>query len=151
ITGKLVVGSKSAPIGAMPADAATIDRPLSAPEGAKLVVAEPPARAVMPLPILVGGIGAAVIGLLLLVISLLRSPTGTTAAFQAMPTQPTTPPPSGTLGLAQTQLSQHGVPAAGTPAPRDPGASGVVPSNLGAGSMIGRWEVVRRLGSGGMA
>ena len=70
ITGKLVVGSKSAPIGAMPADAATTDRPLSAAEGAKLVVAEPPARAVMPLPILVGGIAAAIIGLLLLVISL---------------------------------------------------------------------------------
>ncbi|HEY6177667.1 MAG TPA: protein kinase [Kofleriaceae bacterium] len=152
VTGKLVVGGKSAPIGAMPTGATTTERPLSAAEGAKLVVAEPPPRAVMPLPILVGGIGAAVIGLLLLVISVLRSgPTGTTAAFKAMPTQPTTPPQSSALGHAQTQLSQHGVTAAGTPAPADAAASGVVPSNLGPGAMIGRWEVVRRLGSGGMA
>ncbi|HEY0992579.1 MAG TPA: serine/threonine-protein kinase, partial [Kofleriaceae bacterium] len=53
---------------------------------------------------------------------------------------------------AETQLSHHGVAAAGTPSPLDPGASAsLVPSNIGAGAMIGRWEVVRRLGSGGMA
>jgi serine/threonine-protein kinase len=32
-----------------------------------------------------------------------------------------------------------------------PGDSQLVASNLGPGAMIGRWEVVRRLGSGGMA
>ena len=50
VTGKLVVGGKSAPIGTMPAGAATTDRPLSAAEGAKLVVAEPPPRAMRASP-----------------------------------------------------------------------------------------------------
>ena len=155
ITGKLVLGDKSVPIGTMPAGAATREQPLASQPDARLVVAEPPRRAVMPLPILVGGIGAAVIGLLLLVIGALgrREPTGTTAAFNALPTQPTQPPRQGSaIGHAQTQLSQHDFPAAGTPSPVDPAASSqIVPSNLGPGSMIGRWEVVRRLGSGGMA
>ncbi|HMG20626.1 MAG TPA: hypothetical protein VK607_04890, partial [Kofleriaceae bacterium] len=154
-TSKLVLGDKSEPIGTMPAGAATREQPLASQPDARLVVAEPPPRAVMPLPILVGGIGAAVIGLLLLVIGALgrREPTGTTAAFNALPTQPTQPPRQGSaIGHAQTQLSQHDFPAAGTPSPVDPAASSqIVPSNLGPGSMIGRWEVVRRLGSGGMA
>jgi serine/threonine-protein kinase len=56
------------------------------------------------------------------------------------------------LGSAATQLSQSSVPAAGTPAIGDPGGSRpIAVSDLGAGAMIGRWEVVRRLGSGGMA
>ena len=159
ITGQLVLGGKSAAIGVMPAGAATREQPLSSTEGAKIIAAEPPARAALPLPILVGGIGAAVIGLLLLVISMMgrRQPAGSsTSVFQGLPTQPTTatPPPTSPTGLAnaQTQLSQHGVAAAGTPSPVDPGSGPqIVPSDLGPGSMIGRWEVVRRLGSGGMA
>jgi len=56
------------------------------------------------------------------------------------------------IGNAQTQLSQHGVPAAGTAPPVDPsGSTQIVTANIGAGAMIGRWEVVSRLGSGGMA
>jgi serine/threonine protein kinase len=51
---------------------------------------------------------------------------------------------------AATQLS--GTHAAGTPSPIDPASSSsFVPANLGPGAMIGRWEVIRRLGSGGMA
>src|SRR5262245_62301213 len=42
--------------------------------------------------------------------------------------------------------------AAGTPAPvAGASASTIIQASLGPGSMIGRWEVVRRLGSGGMA
>jgi serine/threonine protein kinase len=82
-----------------------------------------------------------------------RDPTTATAAFNALPTQPTAPPrQTAGLGHAETQLSQHSVAASGTPSPVDPAASAsIVPSSVGAGSMIGRWEVVRRLGSGGMA
>jgi len=71
VTGKMVVGDKSVPVGAMPPWATTRDEPLASQTGVKLVVAEPPRRAVLPLPILVGGIGGVVIGLLLLVISVL--------------------------------------------------------------------------------
>jgi serine/threonine-protein kinase len=154
ITGKLVVGDKSVPIGAMPPGATTREEPLTSQIGVKLIVADPPPRAVRPLPVLGGGIGAVVIGLLLLVVSRLgRRDAAASSAFQALPTQPTGPPRA-TLANAATQLSQHGVPAAGTPAPGgsmvSPGDS-LVASNLGPGAMIGRWEVVRRLGSGGMA
>jgi tRNA A-37 threonylcarbamoyl transferase component Bud32 len=158
ITGKLVINDATAAIGKMPAGATTSERPLSAQAGAKLIVAEPPPHAVMPLPILVGGIGAAVIGLLLLVISMLgkrgaeysRAFTAAQAA-QPAPAVPAAAPTTG-IASAATQLSQHSVAAAGTPSPIDPppGAS-LVPSNIGPGAMIGRWEVVRRLGSGGMA
>jgi serine/threonine protein kinase len=41
--------------------------------------------------------------------------------------------------------------ATGTPSAFDAGAPSINPSNVGPGTMIGRWEVVRRLGSGGMA
>jgi serine/threonine-protein kinase len=152
ITGKLVIGDKPVAIGAMPAGAATHEHPLGLP-GAKLIVAETAVQAAMPVPILVGGVGAAVIGLLLLVIGAMakRSPPDT-RAFQAMPTQPTTPPERSVIGSAETQLSQHAMSAAGTPAPGQSTTSAqIVPSNLGPGAMIGRWEVVRRLGSGGMA
>ena len=72
ITGQLVVGDKSRPLGAMPSGATTREAPLASQLGAKLIVAEPPPRAVLPLPILVVGIGAVVIGLLLVLASLLN-------------------------------------------------------------------------------
>jgi serine/threonine-protein kinase len=152
ITGKFVISGKEAPIGVMPAGATTREQPLSSQDGVKIIVAELPPHAVTPVPILVGGAGAAVIGLLLLVISTMgkRAAAGSSARLSdALPTQPTALPLPA-LANAETQLSQLG--AAGTPSPVDP-ASGpqIVPSNMGPGAMIGRWEVVRRLGSGGMA
>jgi hypothetical protein len=156
ITGKFVVGSDELPIGTMPDGAARHEHLLSSQDGAKVIVAEPPPHAVMPVPVLVGGIGAAVIGLLLLVISIMgKRDAAFSRAFAALPTQPSSPPPTRPatgIGNAQTQLSQHSVAASGTPSPLEPTSSPqIVPSNLGAGAMIGRWEVVRRLGSGGMA
>ena len=159
IAGKLVLDGKEAPIGVMPVGATIRSQPLGAQNGAQIVTAEPPPRAVLPLPILVAGIGATVIGLLLLVIGAMgkRAP-GESRAVQAQPDQPATPARSA-LGSAKTQLSEHGVAAAATPSPIDPtagtqlpgGGSRSLPANLGPGAMIGRWEVVRRLGSGGMA
>jgi eukaryotic-like serine/threonine-protein kinase len=68
--------------------------------------------------------------------------------FNQLPTQP-----SG--GNEVTKYSaQHSV-AAGTPMPvagaTGPGPTVIAPQELGPGAMIGRWEVIRRLGSGGMA
>ena len=151
ISGKLVINGKAAAIGAMPADATTREHPLGSQAGAKLVVAEPPPHAVMPLPILVGGVGASVIGLLLLIIGVMgkRAADGT-RSFQAM-TPALTPAPQTGLGVAQTQLSSNAV-AAGTPSRLQAATDlQVMPQNLGPGANIGRWEVVRRLGSGGMA
>jgi len=165
ITGKFAINGNEAPIGVMPAGATTRWQPLSAQAGAKLIVAEPEPRAVMPLPILVGGIGAAVIGLLVLVIGMKGSRdagapggytglTGLTPAPGGLtpPLAPAPPPPVTAIGSAQTQLSHHGVPATGSAPPVDPaGSTQMLAANLGPGAMIGRWEVVSRLGSGGMA
>jgi serine/threonine-protein kinase len=56
-------------------------------------------------------------------------------------------------GLARTELSSAGFAAMGTPSPVDAGASlsAIAPGGLQPGAVIGRWEIVRRLGSGGMA
>jgi len=161
IAGKFVINGKELPIGVMPARARTREQPLSSQDGAKIVVAESPPHAVLSVPTLVGGVGAAVIGLLLLVIGMMGKEKATgslTRLFKALPTQPTAPPPSTsasqptTFANAHTQLSQHNIAEAGTPSPGDSGSGAqIVSSNLGPGAMIGRWEIVRRLGSGGMA
>jgi serine/threonine-protein kinase len=160
ITGKIVVDKNELPVGTMPAGATTHEQPLRSMADIKIVAADAPPHAVLPLPILIAGIAAAVIGLLLLVIGMMgkrEDPAAYSRAFNQMPTMPTTPPrttgASGAIGNAETQLSSPGVTAAGTPSTMGPGASSsqIVPQNLGPGAMIGRWEVVRRLGSGGMA
>ncbi|HET9627526.1 MAG TPA: serine/threonine-protein kinase, partial [Kofleriaceae bacterium] len=150
-TGKLVVGASELAIGVMPAGATTHAQELLAQPGAKLVAAEPPASAARSLPILIAGLAGAVLGLVLLVLGLRgkRVPTVDARA-------PSPPPAMTGLGHAPTQYSQSGVAATGTPSSLDlrgdPSASmSIVPQNLGPGAMIGRWEVVRRLGSGGMA
>ncbi|HET9619950.1 MAG TPA: serine/threonine-protein kinase [Kofleriaceae bacterium] len=154
IAGKLVLGAGELAIGTMPAGAATHEQALPAQAGAKLIVAEPAASAGMPLPILVAGAVAAAAGLLLLVLGMRKRAAAEPArqAFNAMATVPTRPPATTGIGRADTQYSQPAVAASGTPSSVDPSASlSIVPQNLGPGAMIGRWEVVRRLGSGGMA
>jgi serine/threonine-protein kinase len=144
VSGRFEIGGTTRNIGQPPAGATLDKKPLSEP-GAQLVVAMSQANA-MPMPIVGAGAGAAGLGLVLLLIGLFtgRQPAMTPQqAFKSMPTLPSTPPES-------TKLSQHGV-AAGTPSPIDASGAAINPSNLGAGAMIGRWEVVRRLGSGGMA
>lgn len=69
VTGKLVVGDKSTPIGPMSNDATTLELPIGSQPGIKLIVAGPPPHIVPPLSILIGGIVAATIGVLLLVIN----------------------------------------------------------------------------------
>jgi hypothetical protein len=71
ISGRLVINGMDAAIGRIPDGATTREQPLAAAEGAKLIVAEPPPHAVLPMPFLVGGIGGAIIGLLLLAIGVL--------------------------------------------------------------------------------
>jgi serine/threonine protein kinase len=88
-----------------------------------------------------------VLGLILLVVGLASKGTGAAAAAQ--PASGLTQPPS--LGTAATQISSPGMVAAGTPSPVDANASAISPTNLGPGAMVGRWEIIKRLGSGGMA
>jgi hypothetical protein len=159
LAGKLVLGGNEAPIGVMPAGTATHEHPLAAQDGAKLVFAVPPPHSMLPLPALIAGIGAALVGFLLLLLGLMgdRDPVAerVVTGIVPVPGRPVTaagtpPPPQSAIGSAETQLSQPGVALAATSL-HDAVNQPIAAANLGAGTMIGRWEVVSRLGSGGMA
>jgi serine/threonine protein kinase len=114
--------------------------PLPSDPDVQIIAAAPPATAGMPVPVAGAGAGAALVGLVLVFASML----GKKASGAALPIQ-----------SRETQLSAPSV-ATGTPSPVGtasglPGASTSSMVNLAPGSMIGRWEVVKRLGSGGMA
>jgi serine/threonine-protein kinase len=149
VAGTINIGKQTRPIGTLAAGAATKDIPLTSLQDAKLVVAAPAVVVAKPMPLIAGGGAAAALGLLLLILGLVAKSTPVAAAADAggAPARPT-PVPTG-FGTAQTQLSTSG--AVGTPSPVDAGGSYITPSNLGPGAMIGRWEIIKRLGSGGMA
>jgi tRNA A-37 threonylcarbamoyl transferase component Bud32 len=110
----------------------------------KLVVAVPPKTGGMNMPLVAGGGAVAALGLVLLVLGLLAKPAPAQAGLSA--TQPAG------FATAATQMSQPGMAvAAGTPSPVGASGAPVSPSDLGPGAMIGRWEIIKRLGSGGMA
>ncbi len=146
-------------LGTPPPGATTREMPLTAVPGAKITVAVEPARGGPQMPLVAGGVGAAAVGLILLIAGLVigkkAHPEAQAQPAQVPPgapaTRPTPPPetkPGSELGTMQTQMS--GSHAAGTPVPIDSGA-GFSTANLGTGAMIGRWEIQKRLGSGGMA
>jgi eukaryotic-like serine/threonine-protein kinase len=149
IVGRFELGTVSVPIGgALPADAQTTEKTLNE-NGAKLVVASPKAAegSTLAMPLIGAGAGAAALGLLLVIVGMLTGKKAAAApSIQSFPTLDTQPP-------GTTRLSTRQNVAAGTPSPVDMehGVPSINPSNIGAGAMIGRWEVVRRLGSGGMA
>ena len=149
INGTIEIGTEKLPIGKAPAAGVelTTSTLASAPE-IKLSAAVPPKTAGMPMPIVAGGGVGVGLGLLLMILGMM-SKSSTAGAATVGATQGTMPAASG-LGTAATQISTPGV-AAGTPSPVDPSGSMISPTNLGPGAMVGRWEIIKRLGSGGMA
>jgi hypothetical protein len=142
INGTIAFGDQTLSIGSPPAAGAeTTTKALPNSAEIKITAAVPPKTGGMPMGIVAGGGVGVGLGLLLLIIGMVSKST-------AAPAQPITQ--SAGFGNAQTQLSSPGV-AAGTPSPVDPSGSMISPTNLGPGAMIGRWEVIKRLGSGGMA
>ena len=111
----------------------------------RIVIAVPPAHAGTLLPLEVGGGAAALLGLSLLVLGLTKKPLAAGAPFVS--------PAAPTLASAPRPV------ASGTPPPQPPVTAQPMLSDtaaysvtdLGAGSMLGRWEIIKRLGSGGMA
>ncbi len=148
ISGSIEVGGRSRVIGAPLAGAVTQSMPIPSQPGAQLVVTVPPMRGGMPVPLAAAGGGAAGLGLILLLIGMMggKDKTGLTQA--AMPAQQMTEQPYNT----STQLAPQGV-AAGTPSPVGmiSGPVSTAGGEIGAGAVLGRWEIIRRLGSGGMA
>lgn len=145
INGRIEIGSQNVAIGNAPAaNAETQAMPLPSLSDAKLVAAVPAKTGGMPLPLVAGGGIGAGLGLLLIVLGMM-------GGKQIAATTPTIAPAQTTgLGTAATQISQPPATANSTPYPVDPGGSMV--TNLQPGSLIGgRWEIIKRLGSGGMA
>ncbi len=149
LSGRIEVGDRQRTFGSPPATGGEwIPQPIPSQPGAQLVAAVPPASGGMPIAVVGAGAGIAGLGLILLLVGLMGgkdkvNPSSTRAGIAATGTQP--PFTTGGIGAAQT------VPA-GTPSPIDLGASASInPGNLGPGALVGRWEIVKRLGSGGMA
>ncbi len=157
IDGRFELGEKSTPIGRpIAAGVKTETRQLLSEPAAHIVVAVPPTVASLPVGVVGAGTGAAAIGLLLLVLGMLSS--GQQAARTATrdPALASTEPGiSGPASRPGFQTAPTGVTGPHDPSnPPQPSPSGSF-SDLGSefapGQMIGRWEVIRRLGSGGMA
>ena len=136
LTGKFQIGAASLPVGQMPQGAVVHEETLPSQPDVKLVVAVPPTVKHMPMGALAGGGAGALVGLILIA----------AGALGGKKQEPVAQP---SVGTAQTQLSTGGF-GSGTPSPVG-GGPAIGPNQLGAGAMIGRWEIVKRLGSGGMA
>jgi len=139
-----VGGNKRAVGAAAPEGSTTQTMQIPSQPGAQVTVAVPPKSGGMPIPIAAIGGGAAGLGLILLLIGMLggKDKTGLTSM---MPAQQLTQQPFGTTNLGA------GV-ATGTPSPVDMiSGPALPPGHIGAGAVLGKWEIVRRLGSGGMA
>lgn len=148
VSGTLEVGTAKMTFGTPAANAETRTQALKSLPDAKLVAAVPGKSGGMNMPLAAGGGGVAVLGLVLLIMGLVG---GKSAAGQSMMMQPGAGTSGMTgVGTAATQMATAGVSAAGTPSPYA-GDSMVSPTNLGPGAMVGRWEIIKRLGSGGMA
>ncbi|HEY5921565.1 MAG TPA: serine/threonine-protein kinase [Kofleriaceae bacterium] len=144
VAGTIEAGGEKRTIGAPAANADLQTQMIPSLPDLKLVVAVPPKTGGLNMPLVAGGGGVAALGLVLLVLGLIAKPAAAQAGLSA--TQPAA------LATAATQMSQPGMAvAAGTPSPVAPTGMPVSPTELGPGAMIGRWEVIKRLGSGGMA
>jgi hypothetical protein len=141
ITGRFELGASKAPIGTPPPGATEKPMPLPSQPEFQLVVSVPPTTGGMPVPIAIaGGIGA-VIGLVLV----------GAGAMRRSPAAGGVRPP-GDPRTGETRFTDQGSVAAGTPAPAGMTLPGTGPVKaVEQGGRIGRWEVIRRLGSGGMA
>ncbi|HEY1548493.1 MAG TPA: serine/threonine-protein kinase [Kofleriaceae bacterium] len=151
VNGELDVGSATYAIGAG-ASGTTTAMPLASAPGVQLVVAGGGAAVATASrssgkPLVAGGGGVAGLGLVLLVVGLVTGKRNVALAPQTPAKTGLTPAQFGNL---ETQLGS--ATTAMTPAPVgiDSGTSGST-ANLGAGATIGRWEIIKRIGSGGMA
>jgi serine/threonine-protein kinase len=139
VSGKLQIGAAMLPVGTMPAGAMVHEEPLPSQPEVKLIVAVPPTVRQMPVPIAAAGGGAVLLGLIVTIAGMARKRTAVVVP--------------NSVATAQTQLGTQLGPAvaAGTPSPAAASGPAVSSTDLGPGAMIGRWEIIRRLGSGGMA
>lgn len=153
VAGSIEIDGKARKLGEAPPNAVVREMALDGVPNAKVTVASPPVTGGVQMPLVAGGGGAAALGLILLIVGLVtgkKAGAASSAGFAAGTPSPVANPRSQVdFGTAQTQMSSSGH-AIGTPAPID-STAGFSTANLGPGAMIGRWEIIKRLGSGGMA
>ncbi len=134
LNGQLEIDGKTFVVGTPPPNAVMEERPLHNLPNAKFLAAIPATANGTPVGVLAAGAGGAALGIVLMLVG---SMAGKKAAAGARN-------PATNLAMA-----------AGTPVTvlsGDPGASqSIAPNSLGTGAVLGRWEIVRRIGSGGMA
>ncbi|MEO6776404.1 MAG: serine/threonine-protein kinase [Kofleriaceae bacterium] len=157
IEGTFALDGKTRQLGAAPAAGTRTETlPLPSVPGANITVAVPLATGGPRLPLVAGGGAAGGLGLILLIVGVV---TGKRRDARASSVPEALPQPS--VGTARTEMSA-GSTAVGTPSPigstigsavgaGGAGEASLSSANLGPGTMIGRWEIIHRLGSGGMA
>lgn len=159
VAGTFEINGKTKTIGTPMANAQRTAMPLRSLAGAQLVVAAPVAAGGVPVPLVAGGAALAVLGIVFAAAGLRsRNPIATAS-------------PASPIGQADTEWSgtetMRGPPPPGRPSTINPasrtpfrtsaaltptGTGSVFPTeDLQAGSMIGRWEIQKHLGTGGMA
>ena len=146
ITGRFLVGGQVVPIGTpAPAGGEVMEQVLPRHHDMHLVVDEPPVVGGLPVEVLYAGAGVAGLGLILLMVGLMTGKAGAAVAA----TGGSADQARGAGATRQTGASI----AQGTPtsASMDPNLVLGGSRETAPGVTIGRWEVVRRLGSGGMA
>lgn len=147
----LLVGDQKIVLGKPLAQGAKTNRRALKFDPALMVETAVPMGAGNFLPFLIAGGGGAGLGLLLLVLGMMGKRSGATAATSGIAVASggsnATP-----VGFAATEATGL---ALGTPAGTSVGGSSAgltpTPAALGPGAVLGRWEIVQRLGSGGMA
>ncbi len=139
--GTIRVGPMRRPFGQPPAkDLPTVFRPVASEPSVIIEALVPATAGKMSVPLVGAGAGLAALGVILALIGLVggRSEPGGTQTGM------------GRVGGTSPGASSNApTPAVTGMLPGDPAAGSRV--GIGPGSQIGRWEVVRRLGSGGMA
>jgi tRNA A-37 threonylcarbamoyl transferase component Bud32 len=142
VAGSFEIDGKAKTIGTPEPGARRSAMPLRSLPSAQLIVAAPVAASgVAPFPLIAGGAGLAVLGVVLTAYGLLRR--------THAPSTPA-PAPAPALSHAPTEWGPTPTPIP-ISRPSFDTASSAPPGTLASGAMIGRWEILRHLGTGGMA
>ena len=162
VVGKLVIGGATYPVGTPAPGSTEKAMPLESVTNAQFIVDSPPVvSAGDATTFFAGGGGIGGVGLILLIVGLVTGKRGAQGAQQPSPSQPGTQSGGAYGGVTPAQFgtaaTQMSGPSAGpltqntnTPMALDTTA-GFSSANLGPGAVLGRWEILKRLGSGGMA
>jgi len=152
LSGTLVLGAAGTlTVGTPPATGETREKAIESHPGAKFIVTVPSKTGGMPMPIVGAGAGGAGLGLLLVLAGLMskkkqaEAVTGATMTSGQQVTLASTPPGA---SIAGGTPSQSYAPSGMSDTVN---ALSLSAANIDAGQQIGRWQIIRRIGSGGMA